>query len=73
MQKAANQSEGDEKGWNGGLEEGGILPPPFPSSEANLERKYEVKKKNWKSRLIGNLPNPKNHPPFSAKTILQQT
>ena len=45
-------------------------PPPFPSSEANLERKYEVKKKNWKSRLIGNLPNPKNHPPFSAKTIL---
>lgn len=47
MQKAANQSEGDEKRWNGGLEEEGILFFffPFPSSEENLERKYEVKKK----------------------------
>lgn len=40
---------------------------PQPSSkEENLERKYEVKK-NWKSRLIGNLPNPKNHPPLLPK------
>ena len=46
--------------------------PLLPSSEESLKRKYEVKKKkkkkkNWKSRLIGNLPNPKNHPPFLPK------
>lgn len=59
------------KRWDGGPEEEGVFPPPppclsFSMREESLERKYEVKK-NWKSRLIGNLPNPKNHPPFLPK------
>lgn len=57
------------KKWDGGLEEGGILFFFFPISEESLERKYEVKK-NWKSRLIGNLPNPKNHPLFCQNNTL---
>lgn len=57
------------KRWDGSLDEGAILFFFFffASREESLERKYEVKKKTGKAGLLGNLPNPKNHPPFLPK------